>query len=78
MSDKEKIQRELDMLARDLHAMRDAYLIRIMRNKRLPLSERYAALMQYEGQFSQIDDLSDESLLREINQSLFEIDRKPL
>jgi hypothetical protein len=76
MSDNEKIQRELDMLARDLHAMRDAYLIRIIRNKRLPLSERYAALMQYAGIFHLPDDSSDESLSWEINLSIVEIDRK--
>jgi hypothetical protein len=78
MSDTEKIQRELDMLARDLHAMRDAYLVRIIRNKRLPLSERYAAHMQYAGIFQVPTDTSDETLEWEIKLSIQEIDRKPV
>lgn len=78
MSDTEKIQRELDMLARDLHAMRDAYLIRIMRNKRLPLSERYAALMQYAGRFTLPDDSSDEYLTNELKLMIIVLDSVPL
>jgi hypothetical protein len=78
MNPNEKIQRELDMLAQQLHLMRDAYLIRIIKNKRLPLSERYAAHMQYDGCFHLPDDSSDAALKWELDLSIQEIDRKPL
>jgi hypothetical protein len=78
MGDNEKIQREIDMLARDLHAMRDAHLIRIMRNKRLPLSERYAALMQYAGRFKLPDDSSDEYLSNELKLMIIVLDSAKL
>jgi hypothetical protein len=55
MSDKEKIERELNMLSRDLIAMQRDYLMRKLRNKRLPISERLAALMRYQ-------DMEDDSL----------------
>lgn len=62
MSEAEKIQRELDLLARDLQGMRDAHLMRIIKNKRLPLSERWASLMIYEGHMTIAPHLSDESM----------------
>jgi hypothetical protein len=75
---KDKIQRELDMLARDLHGMRDAHLLRIIRNKRLPLSERYASLMIYEGAFHMPDNISDEFIGIALNQFLLNSDRRSL
>jgi hypothetical protein len=78
MNPNEKIQRELDMLARNLHLMRDAYLIRIMRNKRLPLSERYASLMQYSGRFKLPDDSSDEYLSNELKLMIIVLDSAKL
>jgi hypothetical protein len=48
MSDLEKISREYAMLARDLLLMQRDYLLRILRNKRKPDSERLAALKRYQ------------------------------
>jgi hypothetical protein len=58
--------------------MRDAHLIRIIRNKRLPLSERYASLMIYQGQINPPADLSDETIDWELKLLIQEMDRKPL
>jgi len=75
---RDKIERELDMLARDLHGMRDAHLLRIIRNKRLPLSERYASLLIYEGIFYKGDDISEELIAIALNQFLLNSDRRSL
>lgn len=45
----EKIRREYAMIARDLDGLREAHLMRIIRNKRLPIFERFAAILAYEG-----------------------------
>jgi hypothetical protein len=77
MNSKEKIRRQWMMLSKDLFEMRRMHLIRLMKNKRLPLSERYAALMHIQGQ-TIAPDSSDESMLREIIDCLKAIDSESL
>lgn len=80
MSDYEKIVREYQMALKDLQLARESALLRIIRNKRHPISARYAAMLIYENQSPDSlgaisDDSSDESLMREINEFLHEIDK---
>lgn len=80
MSELEKIQREYQMILKDIQLARESALLRIIRNKRQPISARYGAMLIYENQepdsFGAIpDDSSDEKLAREIALFLHEIDR---
>jgi hypothetical protein len=76
MSEAEKIAREWAMQSRAIADMRISYLLRIMRNKREPLSARYAALIHCKGLFSpsSISIPSEECMLAEIKQMLHFID----
>lgn len=78
MNRAEKIAHEYAILMRDLIGIRDAYLIRIMKNKRLPLSERYAALMHYYMGNSPIPPsaLSDDSMIEHINDAIIDYEQK--
>lgn len=77
MSELEKIAREYEMLARDLKAARECELLRIIRNKRKPIAERYAAMIHYSDWL--FPNSLDESILEsDISLFLAEIDSKPL
>lgn len=75
MSELEKINRELMMIGNDIRLMKESALLRIIRNKRQPIAARYAAVCLYSPDvYDTKIDLSDESLISEINQFLHEID----
>jgi hypothetical protein len=76
MNDAEKIVREWTMQSRAISDMRISYLLRIMRNKREPLSARYAALIHCKGLYSpsSIFIPSEECMLAEIKQMIHFID----
>lgn len=78
MSEQEKINREYAMIARDLKLARESFLLRIIRNKRQPISARYAAMILY-SDWPLPEQSLDESILSEdIRLFLCDIDRKPL
>lgn len=78
MNELEKINRELMMIGRDLAQAREFYLLRIIRNKRQPIAARYAAMMLYKQNYRIANNLSNESLTREIMLFLNDLDRPAL